>query len=64
MAYQGNVHRLRDEAPGQPGSNNERILALLDQWMQEPDDLGAEWWASFDEELRANRSRSPRQELP
>lgn len=64
MAYQRQFHRRQDDAPREPASNNEAILALLDRWMQEPDDLGADWWASFDEELRTNRFHLPGRELP
>ncbi len=34
---------------------NRRAMALLDEWMSEPDNLGQEWWDEFDNELRANR---------
>lgn len=34
---------------------NRRALALLDEWMSEPDDLGEDWWAEFEKELREHR---------
>jgi hypothetical protein len=64
MAFQRQVHWLQDGSPREPASKNEEILALLDQWTREPDDLGADWWASFDQELKANRFRSIARELP
>lgn len=64
MAYQRHVQWLEDGTPREPASKNEEILALLDQWAREPDDRGAEWWASFDEELKANRFRFIARELP
>jgi len=32
----------------------QRAIALLDEWMATPDDLGEEWWAEFDRFLQAN----------
>ncbi len=34
---------------------NQRALALLDQWMSEPDELGSAWWESFEAELKQHR---------
>ena len=34
---------------------NERALALLDQWMCEPDELGSAWWEAFEAELKQYR---------
>ena len=34
---------------------NKRALALLDEWMSELDDLGEDWWAEFEKELREHR---------
>jgi len=34
---------------------NKRALALLDEWMSEPDDLGGNWWAEFEKDLREHR---------
>jgi len=34
---------------------NQRALALLDQWMSEPDELGSAWWEAFEAELKQNR---------
>lgn len=54
-----------ERAPArEPLSKNEEILALLEEWKKEPDELGAEWWAKFDEELKANRLNFPERELP
>jgi hypothetical protein len=61
----------RQPASLQPGVHEQRkpkskeeFLAFLDQWMSEPDDLGQEWWDSFDDELEANRLRFPERDLP
>ena len=43
-------------------SRNRRALALIDEWMREPDDLGEDWWADFESELEAQRLRMPEQE--
>src|SRR3972149_9171270 len=34
---------------------NRRALALLDEWMSAPDDLGEDWWAEFEKELGEHR---------
>jgi alpha-L-arabinofuranosidase len=34
---------------------NERILALLDEWDTNPDDTPAEWWDEFQTFLKVNR---------
>lgn len=34
---------------------NRRALAWLHKWMSTPDEMGEEWWADFDRELRAGR---------
>jgi hypothetical protein len=34
---------------------NLHALALLRAWAYEPDDLGAEWWDSFERDLRQCR---------
>jgi hypothetical protein len=34
---------------------NKRIIELLKQWVQEPDELGKNWWDSFEKQLAANR---------
>jgi hypothetical protein len=44
--------------------SKEEFLAFLDEWMSEPDDLGEEWWARFDEELKAHRLHFPDRDLP
>ena len=38
---------------------NERALALLDQWMSEPDELGSAWWEAFEAELKQHRLAFP-----
>ncbi len=38
---------------------NERALALLNQWMSEPDELGPAWWEAFEAELKHNRFAVP-----
>jgi hypothetical protein len=30
---------------------NQDVLALLEAWMAEPDDLGEDWWEEFDRSL-------------
>jgi hypothetical protein len=42
-----------------PRSKNEEILALLDVWTREPDEMGEEWWRQFDEDLQAQRLNFP-----
>ena len=34
---------------------NERALILINQWMSEPDELGAAWWEAFENELKLVR---------
>jgi hypothetical protein len=34
---------------------NQAALALLEEWMSEPDDLGDDWWDDFENDLRQNR---------
>jgi hypothetical protein len=34
---------------------NRRALALLRDWMAEPDDLGDDWWDAFEQDLKQNR---------
>ena len=34
---------------------NERLLAFLEAFMAQPDDLGEEWWEEFRADLRRNR---------
>ncbi len=36
-------------------TQDERILALLDEWDAKPDDTPAEWWEGFRAFLKANR---------
>ncbi|HWN66356.1 MAG TPA: hypothetical protein VNM90_01890 [Haliangium sp.] len=58
------MHRQQSAPAREPLSKNEEILAFLDEWMKEPDELGEEWWARFDEELKAQRLNIPERELP
>ena len=58
------MQRQQSAPESAPLSKNEEILALLEEWKNEPDELGAEWWAKFDEELKANRLNFPERELP
>jgi hypothetical protein len=58
---QQHVERL--EGDRKPRSKQE-FLTFFDEWMSEPDDMGEEWWARFDEELKANRLQFPERELP
>lgn len=46
---QGNLSAPQDRP------ENKRALALLDEWMSEPDDLGEDWWAEFEMDLREHR---------
>ena len=41
--------RLTRETSIRP--ENRRALAFLETWMSEPDNLGAEWWSEFEDEL-------------
>jgi hypothetical protein len=34
---------------------NRRALALLAAWMDEPDDLGDEWWDAFEQDVQQRR---------
>jgi hypothetical protein len=34
---------------------NQHALALLCDWLAEPDDLGQAWWANFEQDLRHHR---------
>ena len=34
---------------------NRRALALIEEWLSEPDDLGEEWWDSFEQDLKKYR---------
>ncbi len=36
-------------------SRNRRALALLRDWMAEPDELGSAWWDAFERDLARNR---------
>lgn len=52
------------ELIGKPTSRNQELLMFLDEWMREPDDMGADWWAAFDEELEEHRLRIVERDLP
>ncbi len=41
--------------PSTISPQNQRILALLEQWQNEPDDQSEEWWNEFQQFLRDNR---------
>ncbi len=34
---------------------NKKAIRLLEQWLEEPDEYGEEFWKSFQEELQQNR---------
>lgn len=34
---------------------NRRALALHEAWFAEPDDLGPEWWAEFEQDFKQHR---------
>jgi hypothetical protein len=34
---------------------NQRALALLQDWLAEPDELGDDWWDAFEQDLRRHR---------
>ena len=34
---------------------NRHALALLEEWMSEPDDRGEHWWAQFEKYVRNQR---------
>jgi|GEM_PF-561670 len=34
---------------------NAATLRFLDRWLSTPDDKGAEWWTSFEEQLKSDR---------
>lgn len=63
------LSELLEQKKHPPGTQERRhrnrsLLAFLDEWLREPDDMGAEWWDDLDEELAANRFRLPDSELP
>ena len=35
--------------------NNQKAIALLEEWFLSPDDLGSAFWEKFDNELEANK---------
>lgn len=57
-------HRQQNMPAPAPRSKNAEILELLEEWTREPDDLGDEWWEQFDKDLKANRFRFPKRDLP
>jgi hypothetical protein len=63
-APQPDAHGEQSASAHEPLSKNQEILAFLDEWMKEPDELGPEWWARFDEELKATRLHFPERDLP
>ncbi|MCQ3932244.1 MAG: hypothetical protein DPW16_17480 [Chloroflexi bacterium] len=44
-------------------AQNQRLLALLEQWQNEPDDQSEEWWDEFQQFLRENRVNFPYTDL-
>ncbi len=34
---------------------NQRVIALLEEWFSEPDDMGSVFWEKFDKDLEADR---------
>lgn len=42
---------------------NKRLLALMDAWCSEPDDLGDEWWDEFEVDLYRNQLNFPEREI-
>ncbi|MEM7034671.1 MAG: hypothetical protein AAF629_34345 [Chloroflexota bacterium] len=39
----------------QQEAKNQLALALLDEWLLEPDEFDNEWWDEFEQELQENR---------
>jgi hypothetical protein len=49
-------YQLHTEVLGtQLRPENQRILALLEEWYSTPDEMGEAWWNEFEEDLEVNR---------
>ena len=35
-------------------NNNEKAIQLLDEWFNEPDDMGEDFWDEYERELKQN----------
>ena len=55
MAYMHRLSQSSDSSEGKMPPQNQRALALLEEWMSEPDDMSEEWWEEFERELREHR---------
>ena len=60
------MNSQRKHQQGLPGSEartealrpeNQRLLAILEEFAARPDDLGDAWWDEFEKSLRENRLR-------
>lgn len=47
----------------QISAQNQRLLALLEEWQNEPDNQSEEWWDEFQQFLRENRVNFPYTDL-
>ena len=56
-AVAGKPKTTRRTAPPRKrlSAKNRAAIKLLDEWMSKPDDMGEEWWAEFEKDLRENR---------
>jgi hypothetical protein len=67
LVQQREAHRpqpIAIEEIGRKPKSKEDFLRFFDEWMSEPDEMGEEWWARFDEDLKAHRLHFPERELP
>jgi hypothetical protein len=64
LAQQREAHRPPIVEIGRKPRSKQDFLKFFDEWMSEPDEMGEEWWARFDEDLKAHRLHFPERELP
>lgn len=64
LVQQREAHRPEIVELGRKPRSKQDFLKFLDEWMSEPDEMGEEWWAHFDEDLKAHRLHFPERELP
>ena len=55
MAYMHRLSQSPELSEGKTPAQNQRALALLEEWMSEPDDMSEEWWEEFEGELGEHR---------
>ena len=55
MAYMQRLSQSSESSEEKIPSQNQQALALLEEWMSEPDDMSEEWWEEFERELGGHR---------